>query len=389
MTRTLTSIREHCREQGTPYHEACYDETHSGIIRKCLDHVEITDIRSPYVYCGLVQDVQIFGHTFLYLKNGEYVFQCQSFQNNPELIDFEGFAKMHVDDRRAELFSEYVEEECVFIGGSWLDPADRDSPAVNFGHFVFEFLSRLAIFDLFDLTRDLPVVIYDSVPERWIGHLELAGIPRERIMRISVKRPPAFRKVWVSSCPFYRDINKRHRAWGNGFYWLKARMLKSCGGPNLEPRRRIYIGRVGAKWRRLLNEQEVMALLAEYGIEYFDGSTLDARDQLRAVAGAELIVVAAGAGGIMTSFAPEHCIVLQLCPSNIDGTWGGLAAAIFLRQVYERVVCELVETRSDVGNSEFERLGIDFRCDLSVLRNKVEMALGIIQASQVRDALKQ
>ena len=102
------------------------------------------------------------------------------------------------------MFKTYIEEECIFLGGMHIEKTpegDLVPPSPNFGHFIFEYLNRFAIFDLHGLTHKLPVVIYENLPERWIGFLELLGISRDRLIRIPEIETPAFRKVWVSSAP--------------------------------------------------------------------------------------------------------------------------------------------------------------------------------------------
>ena len=107
-------------------------------------------------------------------------------------------------------------------------------------------------------------MIYETVPEHWRGFLELLGISRDRIIRIPAMETPAFRKVWVSSAPHYRGSDGQFRIWGEGLHWMRARMLAAIGGPRIGKRRRHYLGRGDAKWRRVVYEAEVKALLADY-----------------------------------------------------------------------------------------------------------------------------
>ena len=95
---------------------------------------------------------------------------------------------------------------------------------VNFGHFLFEYLNRIAIFDVCGLANKFPVVVYDNLPDKWLGFLEMMGIPRERIIRVPVDRPPAYRKVWVSSACHYRSTGGFYHMWGAGLHW----MLEGC-----------------------------------------------------------------------------------------------------------------------------------------------------------------
>ena len=393
MNRKFVSVKSLCAARNHPYHELCYDEAHSGVVHKKIGSVDFWDIRTPYIYCGLVEDVHIFGRTFLHSMDDTVVFHCQSYQNH-EMQGVEECIAAFVDARRPDLFKTYVEEECIFLGGTWTEPTaqglSHEVYGHNFGHFIFEYLNRLAIFDLYGLTRKLPVVIYDCLPERWIEFIELMGIPKERLIRVPIVNSPAYRKVWVSSSCHYRDSMGKFRFWGGGLHWLRFRLLSAIGGPRVHERRRLYLGREGARWRKVVNEDAVKQLLAQYGFEFLPMGEMSARAQLEAISGAELVVSTAGAGSILLHFAPEHCINILLAPRGVGtGPLGGLAGAVVLRQVFDRIDC----ASADVQQTERLNSGganelADFKVDLTLLQAKVEAALQLISSFQLRDALK-
>jgi hypothetical protein len=392
--RALSTVQTLCEASNTPYHEACFDESHSRLIRKFLESTEQWDLRTPYVYCGLVQDAHIFGRSFVYTKSGSYVFKCQSYQSHNGFM-FDECAAAYIDSR-ADLFTDYIEDECIFLGGMNVEPTPEGSShllpgGTNFGHFIFEYLSRLAIFDIYGLLGRLPIVMYDFIPERWIDWLVLLGIPKDRIIRISVEKAPAFRKVWISSACHYRDSDGRYRMWASGLHWSRYQAFKAVGGPRPGAKRRIYLGRGSAKWRRVVNEPEIIEMLAGYGFEFPAMHEMSPREQIEAISGAELVVAAGGANTILTHFAPEHCSIITMYPNKLmgQGLWGGLGAAILLRQLYERIDGEIVDTQQSrpinaAGEFEFA----DYKVDISTLKSKVETALRIILLTQYRDAAK-
>lgn len=392
MARRMTTIKEISQRQGTAFHEACYDEGHSKILRKTFDSTEIWDLPAPYVCCGNVKDVVIFGGTYLYSSDDAYVFHCQSFQN--ELNQrFAGLVQTFIDGRRDRLYANIVEQECIFLGGTWSEPTETGlshlTVGANFGHFIFEYLNRLVIFEMFGIGRDLPVVVYENLPKPWLGFLELAGIARERIITVPIAEPPAYRNAWVSSSCHYRDLKGRWRYWAAGQHWLRFRVLSSIGGPRLAERRRLFLGRGDARWRRIVNEAEVIALLRLYGFESVDMAALTAREQVEIVSGAEFMICALGAGTIMSSFAPEHCINILLAPRDVGlGLWGGLGSAMALRQVHERIDCDHVEAPGQFRDNGFGFNEVsDYRVDLDVLRRKVEDMVRLVASGQRRNPL--
>ncbi len=393
MNRKLSTVKALCAAQKNPFYEVCGDDGNVGMARRRLIENESTDLSPPYVYCGLVQDIQVFGRTFLYARDESVVFQCQSYQSY-KLQGLEECLEAFIDRKRTELFKSYVEEECIFLGGMWTEPTDHGLGHVvygpNFGHFIFEYLNRLVIFDVCGLTGKLPVVVYDTLPERWIEFITLLGVPEERLIRVPIIDTPAYRKVWVSSACHYRDTAGKFRFWAGGLHWLRFRLLSAIGGPRIQDRRRIYIGREDARWRKIVNEDAVKHLLTRYGFEFPSLAQMSARAQIEAISGADLVVSALGAGSILTHFAPEHCINLVLAPPRVGtGFWGGLGGAIFLRQPYERIDCEAIESRDGRRDSTY---GVDevadYQVDLGMLQGAVELALKHLSNNQCRDPLR-
>ncbi len=391
MAGALTTIKALCAEQGSPFLELAYDDGDMEVPRRRLGAAEPLALSAAYVCAGQLNDVQVLDHTNIVTKDGRVVFHLQSSQNINEmgLKEFQAF----VAERGATFFQSYVEEECIHIGGMWTDRSNGDwyhlNNAPNFGHFIFEFPNRLACFEPFGIVGKLPVIVYEELPERWLGFIEMMGVPRHLIRRVPIVNPPAYRKAWVSSCCHYRDTKGVFRFWAAGLHWLRFKTFASIGGAPIHRRRRIYAGREGAKFRKIVNEDAVKAVLADFGFEFPLLGSMSAREQVETIAGAEIVVYAAGASCVLAHFAPEHCTTLLLAPRNIGtGFWGGVGSALVLRQVYERVDCDLVETPGVVrlnmyGNNELA----DFRVDVDLMRAGVEMCLQRLQNAQRRDAL--
>jgi len=388
----LVSLKSLCQAQGTPYYELCYDDSFWVAVNRGITLEGVRQIATPYVYCGMAQDVNIFSTTFIHTSADEYVFHGQSSQNSPKRAGFKQTAEAFIELRRESLFQSYIDEECIFFGGLWgdVESPTRIVPARNFGHFIFEFLTRMPIFEMLGLTQRLPLAVYEEVPEAWLGFIELAGGSRDRMIRVPAVRAQAYRKVWVASSTTYRDHAETYRFWGAGLHWLRFKVLHAIGGPKLAARRRIFIGRDGAPTRRLINEPDVVALLARYGIEQVSMSALSAREQVETVSGAELIVAVLGAGTLLSYFAPEHCAHIILAPRGVGaGLWGGAGAATFFRQPYERLECDPVAGGSDsrlniYGHDELA----DFKVDLTELQKLVEAALRLNESTQARDVMK-
>jgi len=136
------------------------------------------------------------------------------------------------------------------------------------------------------------------------------------------------------------------------------------------------MARDGARWRRIVNEPDVIALLQQYGFETFDVKNLTQRQQIEIISGAELVVNAVGAGGVLTHFAPEHCTIIDLAPKNaITGYWGGLGAALILGQIHERIDCEVMPSENVRLNIYGTNELADYKVDLDVLKQTLDIAV--------------
>lgn len=318
---------------------------------------------SPDVYCGNVRDVHFFGHSYIKHQD-QFVVDNQCFALDPERNGFDAYASL-TDKRPSNIYTEPA--EMIFLGGTWHDPIHNTPP--NFGHFLFEFASRLAIFDRYDLLH-LPAVVYQNVPQRWVDFLRLAGI--KSFFYADPENSPNYGNIWTASCPFQRDQNNDFYMWQPAIHWLRNKLLKNI---DVRPKRKLYMGRTTAKWRKPVNEDEVLKLLTSNGFTIMEPGDLSAEDQIRLMAESEIIVACAGAGTIITQFAPEHCKVIVLQPYQTGGYWGGWGHAIHLRQLYQRVGCEPVEVsgmdrRNVFGTNEL----VDYRVDLKILQQLLEAA---------------
>ena len=395
----FTTLKDLCRTQGTPYHELSHDDSFCLIGARRIVDTQTWRLGSPYVYCGAARDVTVFANNMLYTRDGEYVCHGQTPHSSPHLGGFARYSELFIESRKTELFTDFVEEECLYLGGTWGQPnptaqwGQTEVPdqygmitANNFGHFIFEYLVRMAVFDMLGLSQRLPLVVCEELPQRWVDFIVLAGGARDHMIRVSALKPNAFRKVWVSSACGYRDQQKLYRIWTAGLHWLRFKMYQSIGGPKIGARRRIYIGRDVGR-RRAVNNVEVVALLQRYAIEPVNMLELSAREQLELVSGAEIIVSSLGAGTLMSYFAPQHCINIILATKDVGtGIWGGSGAAAVLRQPYQRVECEAVprDDMQRLNGAGADELA-DYRVDLGALQSAVEDAVKLIEAGQMRD----
>jgi capsular polysaccharide biosynthesis protein len=139
----------------------------------------------------------------------------------------------------------------------------------NFGHWMFEYLTKLVVIDR-ALGHLMNLAVWSDVPQTYVDFLELAGHTVTRV------EPGFFDDIWVPSAPFGRTPDKRIFAWPEAVTHLRAALNRHRGIPR---GRKIYAKRNAAK-RRILNDDDVTDCLESHGFEVVDLATMSAREQI-------------------------------------------------------------------------------------------------------------
>jgi capsular polysaccharide biosynthesis protein len=101
--------------------------------------------------------------------------------------------------------------------------------------------------------------------------------------------------------------------------WLRHKVWQGYGVQSPARKRRIYISRSKAKTRRVLNESELIPVLAQYGFEVVRAEELTYQQQVQLFFEAEFVVAPHGAGLTNLLFS-EQCQVLEFHPANLIKT---------------------------------------------------------------------
>ncbi len=183
----------------------------------------------------------------------------------------------------------------------------------NFGHWVLNHLARLALVESTPGLEGVPLVVGENIGASQLECLELMGIEDSRLLRLRGGRLARFTRLWAPMMPFC--------AVGPAAFWVPGIidfLRRRLGVPGHSapgrPRRRLYLTRRAARWRRVLNESDLAALLARQGFEVIDPGTLTIRQQLALAADAEVIAGPFGAGMNLLLFAPADAHVIELKP---------------------------------------------------------------------------
>ena len=196
--------------------------------------------------------------------------------------------------------------------------------ATSHAHFVLDTLPRLALLPL-TAEPDVPVVVPDGLSAGQRATLARLGVGAERQIPFDGRRLQADELLFPS---LPGDV-------GNPSDWV-ARWLREQLAPGPAARgRRLYVTREDATWRRVTNEDEVVALLREHGFERIALTELAFEEQLRAFGEAEAIAGAHGAGLTnLVAAAPGTTVIELFDPRYVNLCYHALSSALDLDYWY-------------------------------------------------------
>lgn len=202
----------------------------------------------------------------------------------------------------------------------------------NFGHWLFTYLMRLTLLYWKPELFGLPLLVKQGVPPRFVDWLRHMGF-RNILYAVDGCR---IEKLHVPSVVVYRGADNLPYVFPHALEILRGWVL---GGRATRPprfRTRLYLSRDRARWRKLVNEAEVAAMLARHGIDRVFLEDLGLDEQLAMVSCAELIVTHCGAGSSITMFAPRDCKIVEIGFPALTGTFASRAWAHQLGQPFQR-----------------------------------------------------
>lgn len=298
------------------------------------------DYGEAHAFIGCVDNARVIGHGSIVNCNGIYVHGVTT-GNYDENISYQLRSYASVPDGGK------VSGEHVLIWGS-----------DNFGHWLITYLMRATLLwyrsDL--LTKSL--LLKEGTPKRFVEWLKRMGFSRFRYVPDGCE----VERLWIPSVVCYRGHYEDRGAYifPPAVHLLRRMVLKEMILPH-PVRERIYLSRARSKWRRVANENEVVKVLASYGIRRVFMGELPLERQLDLISRAELVVVAAGADSPLTMFAPSDCKIVELSFAKFIGTFASRCWAHVLGQKFYRLNGEPVERTGPTP------IDVDYKIDITNL----------------------
>tara|TARA_B100001093_G_scaffold501564_1_gene553386 strand:+ start:1 stop:1215 length:1215 start_codon:yes stop_codon:yes gene_type:complete len=242
----------------------------------------------------------------------------------------------------------------------------------NFYHWFVDVLSRFVVLQESDWQDEID---YFLVPNHALKFqketLQLLGIPEEKIID-GMKHPhlKADRLIVVSHP---RTTTYHIPAFLCEYLQQTFAELEIPSDESLGSHPFIYINRGDAPKRKVTNEKEVEAVLAEFGFTSFALSGLTLKQAIQLFRQAKMVVVPHGAGLTNLIFCPTGTDVLALFSDKfVNHYLYELAHGLTLK--YDFLVGDPLNDH--IIKSRYEGIEEDMKIDLHLLRKKVSEALG-------------
>ncbi|MBF0372407.1 MAG: glycosyltransferase family 61 protein [Alphaproteobacteria bacterium] len=180
--------------------------------------------------------------------------------------------------------------------------------ASNYYHWMLDCVPRLACLDLVPELRGVPILVPPEGPRFQAEILAALGFTETvaftgRVLSAEVMYFPSF---------FSPGLISRGQ-----IEWLKTTMFRAFDvTPPERPSRRLFISRKGAGARRIVNEDDAMAMLARHGFEAVLPETLSLRDQVALFASAEMVIAPSGSGTVNAAYCRRGTTVIDVVPEN-------------------------------------------------------------------------
>ncbi len=216
----------------------------------------------------------------------------------------------------------------------------------NYYHWLIETVPKIRYVRQFESATDREATyIVPTDRPQWVKEtLELLGIPDSKVEWATAPVYHA-QPLLVPSFPRYSAVD---------YQWLQNNVLDQNrienGGPN------VYISRSNAISRQVVNEDEIMNLLSEYGFQKYNLEHQSLEENAALFNEANIVVGAHGAG--LTDIVFCTCTsVVELFGSRVKPPYRRIAAELGLE--YQELYCEPVSTDIYVDTTELESIIIE------------------------------
>lgn len=236
----------------------------------------------------------------------------------------------------------------------------------NFGHYIINDLPRLVEASKF--AGEFENFIIGPAPSYVLEFMSHLGVDPKKATAIGPDDLALIEDLTIFPLQCYSGFRDQALNVSDSF---PDAMRERCALISESPSRRLYFPRGHTRWRRIVNEDAVIALMTDLGFEVYVPEQHAIAEQLAAVGAAEIIVCPFGASAQIGMFAPTGSSLVWIEPpsgQNRIAKWGDLGVSLAGVRLY-RVI------GSKTAADDLRPEDADYCVDLIKLRKVIEMAL--------------
>lgn len=229
-----------------------------------------------------------------------------------------------------------------------------DAWSVGHYHWFAETLPRLWL--IRDIARDFVLLLPDSEYVKTVGmdSLRMLGLEFADIVHMDSEGFYSAEKLsFVSRIAGPGRVHDR----------IMGELRSTLVGSRPFGERRLYISRSNARFRKILNEDEVVDWAVRNGFETIRNEELDLAGQIDAFSGASVVLGIHGAGLTDALFMNPTGVMVEICKRERNHAYWHLADSVGMRYRYYH------------GTADSDRSLFGEGCNLSVEISKLEESL--------------
>ena len=335
-----------------------------------------SNFKDPNIQMKCIPDAKIVNHNTIVTRERQILMGLQYHFLTP-VIRPEEMAPLEIDyyfciTSNPNIYIPVAREtesidSAFFVGGTG-----------NFGHWIFEFLPKLLWYKkyLLEANVNVPIIIGDEVPKRWLEVVEPLGIPKEKIIQVQRSKTIDVKNLYICGPSIAKDHNQKFNLIRLDDVSELRVLFRNYYKLHLLPKNTdvLFESREHARWRKITNEDHLLNRLKnEYHMktEKFFPETLSFREQLEKVQSSKCFI-GTGASLPISFFMSKESVLCEVRYPEGNGLATNLITKI------SRVGYCRPKTKLSVNNSgptkidnDLELDEIDFMFKMEHLKNSV------------------
>jgi hypothetical protein len=244
------------------------------------------------------------------------------------------------------------------------------SGAMLYWHWMFQLLPRFELINLAGINIDaIDFFVVNGLKSNFqVETLEILGLRPERLIQSSNVPHLRARRLIAPSVPLSHGC---YRPWMVRF--LRISFLGDDSTANISRRRRIYVSRGMAKYRRVLTEASVIQFLRLHGFDEISLEMLSVRQQASVMAECEVIAAPHGGGLSNVVFCSPGTKVIEIfSPELVAGYFWKLCNRLDLSYCY--MIGKGSPSTVEPNYQQTWNAGADIEVDIGILASTLKMA---------------